>query len=54
MLMLAELATTGMSETMQRRVLRLLIDGQRDEVRAAGAGPAIPEFNQNTRQRRMK
>ena len=54
MLMLAELATRGLSETMQRRVLRLLIDRQRDEVRAAGAGPAIPEFNQSTRQRRVK
>lgn len=54
MLMLAELSTTGMSKTMQRRVLRILIDRQRDEVRSAGAGPAIPEFNQNTRQRRVK
>jgi len=54
MLMLAELVTSGTSETMQRRVLRLLIARQRDEILAAGAGPAIPEFNQNTRQRRVK
>jgi len=54
MLVLAELVAGGMAESMKRRVMRLLIARQRDEVRAAGAGPAIPEFNQNTRQRRIK
>jgi hypothetical protein len=54
MLMLVEHLTVGRSERLRNRVSSGLIAGQRDEVAAAGAGPAIPEFNQNTKQRRAK
>ena len=40
------------SPTFQRRVRALLVKDARDEIREAGAGAAIPQFNQNTKQRR--
>lgn len=54
MLMLVEHLAVGRSERFRRKVSDGLIADQRAEVAALGAGPAIPEFNQNTRQRRPK
>lgn len=54
MLTLVEHLTAGRSERLRNRVSAGLIADQREEVAALGAGPAIPEFNQNTKQRRMK
>jgi hypothetical protein len=54
MLMLAEHLTSERSERLRRRVRSDLIKDQCTEIIALGAGPAIPEFNQNTKQRRSK
>lgn len=54
MLMLCEHLTAGRSQQMRNRVRSSLIITQRHEVAALGAGPAIPQFNQNTKQRRPK
>jgi len=54
MLMLAEHLTAGRSQRLRGRVIAGLIADQREEVAALGAGPAIPEFNQNTKQRKPK
>ena len=54
MLMLVEHLAAGRSERFRRKVCDGLIADQRTEVAKFGAGPAIPEFNQNTRQRRPK
>ncbi|MEP7341309.1 MAG: hypothetical protein ABI977_26500 [Acidobacteriota bacterium] len=54
MLMLAEHLTTGRSQRLRNRVIAGLVADQRQEVMALGAGPAIPEFNQNTKQRKPK
>jgi hypothetical protein len=52
--MLIEPATSGLSTRMKNKVRRLLIQHERDEMLKAGAGPATPQFNQNTKQRRSK
>ncbi len=54
MQMLVEHLTTERSERLRNRVRALLAADQRSEVLAAGAGPAIPQFNQNTKQRKAK
>jgi hypothetical protein len=54
MLMLAEHLASERSERLRRRVRSDLIKDQRNEIIALGAGPAIPDFNQNTKQRRPK
>jgi hypothetical protein len=54
MLMLAEHLTSERTERMRRRVRSDLIKDQCNEIIALGAGPAIPHFNQNTKQRRPK
>jgi len=54
MLMMVQHLTAERSERFRSKVANLLIAGQRTEITALGAGPAIPEFNQNTRQRRPK
>ncbi|MBL8188245.1 MAG: hypothetical protein JNK38_09565 [Acidobacteria bacterium] len=54
MLMLVEHLTATRSERLRSKVANLLIAEQRLEITTLGAGPAIPEFNQNTRQRRPK
>lgn len=54
MLMLVEALTAGRSERLRNRVIAGLITDQRNEVVALGAGPAVPEFNQNTKQRRPR
>lgn len=54
MLMLAEHLTGARSQHLRNRVRARLIAAQRSAVSALGAGPAIPQFNQNTKQRRTK
>ncbi len=54
MLMLVEHLTATRSDRLRSKVANLLIAEQRTEITALGAGSAIPEFNQNTRQRRPK
>ncbi|HKX28170.1 MAG TPA: hypothetical protein VJ302_10780 [Blastocatellia bacterium] len=54
MLMLAEHLTIERSGALRNRVRAGLIANQRLEVHALGSGPAIPQFNQNTKQRRSK
>ncbi|MEK7829667.1 MAG: hypothetical protein AAB401_01200, partial [Acidobacteriota bacterium] len=54
MQMLVEHLAAGRSERFRRKVCDGLIADQREEILALGAGPAIPEFNQNTRQRKRK
>jgi len=54
MRMLVEHLAAGRSERFRGKVIGSLIADQREEIAALGAGPAVPEFNQNTRQRRQK
>ncbi|MBO0721164.1 MAG: hypothetical protein J2P41_10095 [Blastocatellia bacterium] len=54
MLMLAEHLTSERTERIRRRVISELIKDQCQEVIALGSGPAVPQFNQNTKQRRLK
>lgn len=35
-----------------KRVRKVLVDELRNEISALGSGPAIPQFNQNTKQRK--
>jgi hypothetical protein len=51
MLTLIEHLTAERSKRLRGRVLASLIARQRAQIAAAGAGPAIPQFNQNTKQR---
>lgn len=52
MLLLVAHEASERSPAFQRRVRSLLVREAREEIRAAGAGTAIPQFNQNTKQRR--
>jgi hypothetical protein len=52
MIMQVEPACAGLSAQMKSKVRRLLIADQREQVIRCGAGPAIPQFNQNTKQRK--
>lgn len=52
MLTLIEHLTAGRSARLRSLVQSRLIHEFRDEINQLGAGKAIPEFNQNTRQRR--
>lgn len=54
MQMLVEHLAAGRSERFRNKVINSLIADQRTVVTELGAGPAIPEFNQNTRQRKQK
>ncbi|MFN0085483.1 MAG: hypothetical protein ACKVX9_08860 [Blastocatellia bacterium] len=55
MLMLAEhLTAEGAGPRLRSRVESKLISMERDEITARGAGPAMPQFNQNTKQRKAK
>jgi hypothetical protein len=54
MLMLAEHLTAERNGRLKNLVRANLIKDQRNEVMALGSGPAVPQFNQNTRQRRPK
>lgn len=51
-MLLAEHLTEGRGPAFTRRVRSALVAHIRAEVEEAGAGAAVPEFNQNTRQRR--
>jgi hypothetical protein len=54
MLTLVEHLAAEQSERFRNKVRAILIAGERDEIIEAGAGPAIPQFNQNTKQRKAK
>jgi hypothetical protein len=54
MLLLIESAAETRHAAFRSRVRTLLIGDAREEIRQAGAGTAIPQFNQNTRQRRAQ
>ncbi|MDX2032754.1 MAG: hypothetical protein SF339_18905 [Blastocatellia bacterium] len=54
MLMLAEHLTGGGGPRLRGRVESKLIAREREAVEALGAGPAVPQFNQNTKQRKAK
>jgi hypothetical protein len=51
MLLLAEHAAAGSDAASRSRLRNFLIREVRREVAEAGAGTAVPQFNQNTRQR---
>ena len=52
MLLLIEHDARSASASLRSRVRRRLIAEIQREIKEAGAGRAIPEFNQNTKQRR--
>ncbi len=52
MLLLIDHAAVGRSKAFRSRLRTALISEVRREITEAGAGAAIPQFNQNTRQRR--
>lgn len=52
MLLLIEHVAAERSVTFRARVRALLVKDAREEIKEAGAGAAIPQFNQNTKQRR--
>ena len=54
MLTLVEHLAVEQSARFRHRVLAILIAGERNGIIEAGAGPAIPQFNQNTKQRKAK
>jgi hypothetical protein len=54
MLTLVEHLAVEQSARFRNRVLAILITDERKGVSEAGAGPAIPQFNQNTKQRKAK
>jgi hypothetical protein len=54
MLMLVEHLTAERSARLRNRVQSKLMAAERAEVVALGAGPAIPQFNQHTKQRKVK
>lgn len=53
MLTLVEHLTTGHSDRLRARVLALLLSSQRQQLADIGAGPVVPQFNQNTKQRKQ-
>ena len=52
MLLLADEVAGDRSATFRARLRRQLIGKVREEIAAAGAGPRMPSFKQNTKQRR--
>ncbi|HKP46887.1 MAG TPA: hypothetical protein VJT50_09825 [Pyrinomonadaceae bacterium] len=50
--LLADHLAAGKSESFRKRLHRELLTYIRNQIDAAGAGPAVPEFKQNTKQRR--
>lgn len=52
MLLLIEHVAADRTVTFRARVRALLVKDARNEIKEAGAGAAIPQFNQNTKQRR--
>lgn len=53
-LLVVERETEGMSSQARGRVRRAWIAAQRSAISDVGAGPLIPQFDQNTRQRRRR
>jgi len=51
MLLLIEHEAGARSRAFRARVRRLLLSKARGEIEQAGAGTAVPQFNQNTKQR---
>lgn len=54
MLFVASSAAANRTDRVRTRVVNSLLRLERDDIVALGAGPAVPEFNQNTRQRKPK
>lgn len=54
MLTLTEHLTAERSSRLRARVFTLLVAGQRQQLTELGAGPAIPQFIQHTKQRRNR
>jgi hypothetical protein len=54
MLALVERLAVDQNARFRNRVLASLIADERNGIIEAGAGPAIPQFNQNTKQRKAK
>ena len=54
MLTLVEHLAIEQSARFRNRTLAILIADERKGINEAGAGPAIPQFNQNTKQRKAK
>jgi hypothetical protein len=54
MLTLTEHLTTERSSRLRGRVFNALINDQRQQIAELGAGPAIPQFIQNTKQRKYR
>lgn len=52
MLLLIEKASAGRSPSFQARLRTLVLNDVRAEITEAGAGTPVPQFNQNTKQRR--
>ena len=52
MLLLVEHVAEGREPAFRSRLRNLLLKDARREIAEAGAGTAIPQFNQNTKQRR--
>lgn len=52
MLTLTEHLTVERSSQLRARVFNALVTSQRQQISEIGAGPAIPQFIQNTKQRR--
>jgi hypothetical protein len=52
MLLLIEKAAEGRSHSFQARLRTLVLNEVRAEITEAGAGTPVPQFNQNTKQRR--
>ncbi|HEX8473580.1 MAG TPA: hypothetical protein VF666_06075 [Pyrinomonadaceae bacterium] len=53
MLLLVEHEAEDRSSAFRSRVLRTLVGEIRQEIAEAGAGTQVPQFNQNTKQRRQ-
>ena len=54
MLTLSEHLTTERSSRLRARVFNALINDQREQIVELGAGPAVPQFIQNTKQRKYR
>jgi hypothetical protein len=54
MLTLVEHLAVEQSARFRSRVLAILIADERNGIIEAGAGPVVPQFNQNTKQRKAK
>lgn len=50
-LLFAEHAAAGRADTFRKRLRRFIVEEMRREIEGAGAGEAVPQFKQSTRQR---